>query len=477
MHRWVNRRLPAPSDESGFGLILVVGFTMVLLIMLMVGATVSINSLRSSRTHATFEQALAVAEAGVDQTLAILQQDKTYNPCSCAIPASALATDAAERKWARDTLKALAVTRDAAGTLPKNSQGNYLAIRPTGAQKVYAMSWAPKYGGAGVKTRLIKVDYLFSPYKPGNALLTNGDVNFTGGSVTIKGIGDACPGSTTPAPVHSNGSVTGTANSSCISGAVTASGTYQMAGTSGAGSGGSAPLETVPTIDPLTVYTDDAVNSNVTYTSNWYDLCPAGIVKAKGSTPCTGSQLADTTVTTVTPGYRGWTYSKTGNLETWTMGAADSPYAGIYYVYQGDAYINGGTTGQNLAWNATVFAEPKVNGAPGNSTTCNKLGGNISWHNTDVTNFMSGMVLEAGSDLTVEASSNTLRLGLFAAGDQVYMSSSSATTVSGAVIAGDACQDASNPSKLQGLTIDFDSTFETPVKSVIRTTQWIEYVG
>ena len=118
MSRWVQRRLPSTADESGFGLILVVGFTMVLLILLMVGATVSINSLRSSRTHASFEQALAVAEAGVDQTLAILQQDKTYNPCSCAIPASALATDSAERAWARSTLKALAATRFAAGKLP-----------------------------------------------------------------------------------------------------------------------------------------------------------------------------------------------------------------------------------------------------------------------------------------------------------------------------------------------------------------------
>ena len=477
MNQRINRRLPTRSDESGFGLILVVGFTMILLIMLMVGATVSINSLRSSRTHATFEQALAVAEAGVDQTLAILQQDKTYNPCSCAIPSSALATDAAERTWARNTLKTLAATRAAAGTLPKNSQGHYLAIRPTGAQKVYAMSWVPSYGATGAKTRLIKVDYLFSPYKPGNALLTNGDVQFTGGSVTVKGVGESCVLGSTAAPVHSNGSITGTANSNCVTGDVTASGSFAMSGTYGPGSSANAPLETVPTIDPLAVYTDETIAATVAYTNNWYDLCPNGLVKAKAATPCTGSTLADTSVTTLTPGFRGWTYSKSGNLETWTMGQADSPYAGIYYVYQADANITGGTTGQNGPWNATVLAEAKLNGAPGNSATCNKLGGNISLHNTDVTNFMAGMVLEAGGDLTVEASNNTLKLGLFAAADQVYMQSSSATTVTGAVIAGDTCSNGGTASTLQGLTIDFDGTFETPVKSVIRTTQWIEYVG
>jgi len=179
----------------------------------------------------------------------------------------------------------------------------------------------------------------------------------------------------------------------------------------------------------------------------------------------------------VSPGFRGWTYAISGNRVTWSMGMADSPYAGVYYVYQGDAYVNGGSTGQNLPWNASILAEAKQNGDPGNSSTCNKLGGNIGWHNTDIRTFYPGLVMEAGSDLSIDASSNTLGLGLFAATDQVYLSSSSATTLTGAVVAQDTCTDNGNPSNLQGITIDFDGSFESPVQSIIRTTQWIEYVG
>jgi len=343
------------------------------------------------------------------------------------------------------------------------------------------MSWVPSRGAVGAKSRFIKAEYLFSPYKPGNALAAQGDVVFNGGSVTVQQAGQTCP-SSYAAPVHTNGNISGTANSNCITGDVTASGSYNMAGTVGSGSGGNAPLETIPVIDPRAIYNSNDVNADPYNTSNWYDLCPDGTVKTKNTAvnavPCTGSTtLADTSVTTVSPGYRGWMYSKSGNLVTWTMGFKNSPYSGIYYAYDSDVNVTGGTTGQNLPWNATVLAEALQNGAPGTPATCNKLGGNISWHNTDIANFLTGTVMIAGANLDIRASSNTLQSGLFAAGDQVYMSASSATTVTGAVISSDQCPDPANPTNLQGITLNFDMNFEAPVKSIVRTTQWLEYVG
>jgi hypothetical protein len=471
--RWI-REARNRDGEAGFALILVIGMTLVLLGMMIVGVTVTINSLRSSRTHSKFESALAVAEAGVDKTLAVLQVDSSYNPCGCSFTPSELASAANEQAAAKSKLLAYA---NSLGTLPKTNQGEYVAIRPFGAQKVYAMSWVPSRSSVGAKTRFLKAEYLFSPYKPGNALAAQGNVVFDGGSVTVEQTGTTCPNAAA-APVHSNGSITGNANSNCITGDVTASGGYSMSGTVGSGSGGGMPLETIPTIDPRAIYTNADVNADPNNTGNWYDLCPDGTVKSKAAaTPCTGSTLADSSTTTISPGFRGWTYSKTANLVTWNMGVADSQYSGIYYVYQGDAWVNGGTTGQNLPWNATVLAEPQVNGAPGSSATCNKLGGNINWHNTDVNSFLTGTVLVAGADLDIEASSNTLQRGLFAAADQVYMDASSATTVTGAVIASDICPDAAHPNDLQGVTLNFDTNFEAPVKSIVRTTQWLEYVG
>jgi hypothetical protein len=473
MMRWMRERRN-DRDEAGFALILVVGMSLVMMTLMIVGATIAVNSLRSSRNHSSFESAMAVAEAGVDKTLAILQVDTSYNPCSCSFTAAELASASSEQAAAKSKLLAYA---NSLGTLPKTNQGDYVAIRPLGAQKVFAMSWVPSRGAPGAKSRFVKAEYLFSPYKPGNALAAQGDIVFDGGSVTVEQSGTTCPNAAA-APVHANGSITGTANSNCVTGDVTASGGYAMSGSVGTGSGGGTPLETIPTIDPRAIYTNADVNADPNNVNNWYDLCPDGTVKAKAaSTPCTGATLAGTGLTTVAPGYRGWTYSKSGNLVTWNMGIADSQFSGVYYVYQGDAFVNGGTTGQNLPWNASVLAEPLVNGAPGSSATCNKLGGNINWHNTDINSFLTGTVLIAGADLNIQASSNTLQRGLFAASDQVYMDASSATTVTGAVIASDICPDSANPNDLQGITLNFDTNFEAPVKSIVRTTQWIELVG
>jgi hypothetical protein len=65
---------------------------------------------------------------------------------------------------------------------------------------------------------------------------------------------------------------------------------------------------------------------------------------------------------------------------------------------------------------------------------------------------------------------------MFSAADQIYLSSSS-QTITGWIIAGDACPDTSNPSKVQGVTIHFDKTAEAPILSAVRTTLWLEYVG
>src|SRR5690349_16517136 len=132
MITWIHAALERrrrQQDDTGFALILVMGMTVVILGLLLVGATVSINSLRSTKVHGNFEQALAVAEAGVDQTLARLQVDTSYNPCSspyCALPSSGFANDAAERAWARTALLSYA---SVATNRQATSQGNFVAIR------------------------------------------------------------------------------------------------------------------------------------------------------------------------------------------------------------------------------------------------------------------------------------------------------------------------------------------------------------
>jgi hypothetical protein len=75
------------------------------------------------------------------------------------------------------------------------------------------------------------------------------------------------------------------------------------------------------------------------------------------------------------------------------MNTPNSNFAGIYYVYQGNAIVDGGTNGQNTPWNATVLAEA-------GGTGCTRIGGNVENRLTDITSFLPGFVLVAGSDLT-----------------------------------------------------------------------------
>lgn len=453
------------SGDDGFGLILVMGMSVILLGLVGLLTTVAIRSLQSSQQHAQFEQALSVAETGIDETLANLQRNRTFNPCNCSINvALPFASEVAERDWA----KAAIISAMAAdpSLVRSTAEGEYIAIRPANKQAVYSMSWVPNRASAK-KSRLLKSEYLFAPYKPGNALVSQGDLFFSG-SVTIRAAG-ADPNAF-PAPVHTNGNVSGSANSVAITGSVTSTGTYSLASSNvGPGSGGGQPEETVPIVDPNAVYND--VSSDL-YLNSWYDLCPDGSIKRKVAAdttgPCTGSQVAAPATTAFGATQLGWTFATVNGVPTWSMNTPNSNFAGVYYAYRGNAIVDGGTNGQNTPWNATVFAEA---GGVG----CSRTGGNVENRLTDVSAFLPGFVFAAGADLTFSAN-NVSGSGVFAAADQIYFNTSSAS-LTGFVVAGDQCPDAANPSKVQGVTINFDNTMEVPIQSAVRTTQWLEYSG
>jgi hypothetical protein len=441
-------------------MVLVIGTTTVLMLFVATTLKIGIDSLRSSRTHVQFEDALGVVETGIDQTLTRLQANQAFTACGCTAPSFTNDTD--ERNWAKTTIRNLASTNPS--MIQNAPGGQFLAIRPSNKQTVYAMGWVPSYSQA-TKTRLLKAEYLFGPYKPGNALLTSGNLNFSG-SVTINTANPA-----TAAPVHTNGSVTSNNSSLTIAGDLTSSGSYSVGGGAnvGTGSGGSQPLEVVPVLNPRDVYSNVYTDPTLTtYQANWYDLCPDGKVRSmagSGGVPCAGSVVQDASATM----FYGWQYTA-GSGSTppvWTMSVPDNTPAAVYYVYQGDAIISG-QTGSN-PWTATVLAEAA------NQTSCSKVGGNITWKLTDIANYLPGIVFEAGHDLYDQAN-NSAADGMFGAADQIYFQTSSAS-IKGWVIASDQCPNPGAPSNVQGVTITYDQNIEAPIKSIIRTTLWLEYVG
>lgn len=460
-------RLQDARRDEGFSLVLVMGFTAVIAGVVLLAATLGVRSLRSSSDHLNFELALSTAESGVDRLLAEVSADYATSPatpyestgtCGAAQPAGGFATAEDERAWARDTLASL----PDACLLP-SPQGEYVAVRPSGpAQVVYAMGWYPSRTTPGAARRLVKAEYLFAPYKPSSAVLTQGSLDFSG-SVAVNAVGAA-----TGANVHTNSTITGYNNSLNVQGALSSSGT-PLPGSCPAGVTGGCtdeqPLESLPVINPAQVYAAQAVVN----TGAWWDLCPDGTVRSPSALgPCQGSPVGSS-------GYRGWQFAAgSGSTPpTWTLPkTAGGPFNGTYYVHEGDAVV-GSNGNSSTLWQITVLASSKTAGVT-NPATCDKLGGNIEWKLFDMTPKLQGLQLLAQANLTGSAN-NTAGSGLFMAGDKVDLNTSSAT-INGAVVAGNSCA-AAGPNTIQGVTINYDDTVEAPVADVIRTTLWLEYAS
>jgi hypothetical protein len=84
MSRWRDR-----SNDEGTALIMVLGTTMILIILATVAATAAMNANRISRHSSDWNQALAAAEAGVDDYLARLNKNDLYwqTATDCTNPA------------------------------------------------------------------------------------------------------------------------------------------------------------------------------------------------------------------------------------------------------------------------------------------------------------------------------------------------------------------------------------------------------
>lgn len=455
MLRMMVRLREARGDDSGMALatVLLVAALVTTLVITTLGMVMA--SLRSSTDHDKFEGAVAAAEAGVDSTLAQLQANQAYS-LGPAIGGT-FATPDAERQWAYTHIMS---QHSSGSSWISTGSGEYLAIKPSDMNVIYALGCDPNCDAANAKQRLVKVEYLFAPYKPGNAILTSGDLSFSS-SVTVDVTANAVGGT---ANVHTNGSATGTGCSQTVNGIVTASGGYSVCGSVGlSGSGGNMPQESVPQVKPRYIYDQYSAQ----YRSTWYDLCPDGKIRRPAATPCTGTQYADASGGA---SFQGWTWTAASGTTPalWDM-SSTSWGSGIYYVYQGDANINRNT----VVASATVIAEAAPTG--GTSATCNKLGGNITAKLVTISNAaLPGVVLVADGNLSA-TSHFEAGIGVFAAGDQIQVETSS-NGITGTVIANDTC-----PSSTTGMTdqvknavINYDQNVEVPLLDIIRTTQWLE---
>lgn len=473
------------TDDSGLGLILVIGITVFVAGLTVTASVIAQNSLGQSRERIKFEQSLAAAESGVDFALGHLQYAFDTSHADYPIPATAGAPTAActvasvelpdlsvtdEQTWATNQMRTLANTNPEC-LLPVDD-GDVLVLKPTnpaggaGIQygRVYAMGWSPGYGEANAVARTIKAEYVFMPYKPTYAILTGSSLDLQSSSTDVMGAHGVDPEA---AAVHTNGDLVTTGNPT-VTGPVTYTGS--VSGSTSNFLGGTAePADEVriPRVSALAFYAQ-ASSLHPAALATWTDLCPDGTAREYSAAgPCTGTQKG-------TSPYGGWSYNAGQNR--WT--ASKDTVSGTYFVHHADAASG---SGNGSIPNITVVASAT-------STDCAvKQYGNITWDHYDTPApafknlfFMADGDLSATSNFySGHSSPGNVISGMYVAGEEIQVWTSSSGLV-GALLAANSCPSDVGPvatNEVQGQIIRFDPNGDSPFSSLISTTLWLEYTG
>src|SRR4051794_10473683 len=145
----VARLRRAAAGDEGIGLVLVLGYAVIITLVITVSfATVS-SVTKTGNSHVQYGEAVDSAEAGVDQSLARLQYNNSYNS-GVSVPAqwvNGFPNGATERSWVL-TQAVPAVIAASPSAVQKTPQGEYLAIRPSNEQSIYSIGWEPSRAAA-----------------------------------------------------------------------------------------------------------------------------------------------------------------------------------------------------------------------------------------------------------------------------------------------------------------------------------------
>jgi hypothetical protein len=502
--------------EEGVGLILVIGVSVFVFLIAAAAIGLAINGLTQSRSRTAFEKSLATAEAGIDQTLGKLQTSFAVLGADYPVPATTTALDgaatppckgleinfpvaptdgaggvfsseSAEKSWAKQQLLSIAKTYPPQ-CIHQGDGAQYVVLKPPALKlpdgvtenlkygRVYALSATPSFANPQ-RYRLVKDEYVFMPYRPSFAILTGGDLRIASSlTVTTTPNADA-----SLAAVHSNGSITGNgAGAITVTGPVTssstASGQLGVVGTS-------TPLQAVATVSARALYTQAAeINPGVTAHNSWFDLCPDGSVRDYSSAgPCTSPTILTPSATTSNK-YNGWYW----DLSHHQWHATKDLQSGVYYAEAADVTVDGGSI--KMAANPLKLT---VIAAAANPLTCaSKTYGNIYWNGYDIAEpAFNGQWFVADTDLAIDSNFQAGSAGpppvsgMFVAGDQVNLQTSSNVEVGGVIAASQCGWDVPSGivstlySEAKNLVIKFDPDTPSAFTSVITTSLWLDYNG
>ena len=394
-------RATVPS-EAGMAVVMVVFLGLFLMLLT---AMVSVRSLRqagNTRSDAQWEQALQAAEAGLDHGLALANANSGWNTGE-TMPGTFSGPEAL-RAW----VVAAADARAAAG-VATTSNGEYVIVRPTNRDAVYAVGFVPDRGTTGRRVRVVRAQLgsaeLVGGWKASYAVLTGGPTQFIGNPLILSG---------SAVGVHSNGYLE-VGGSTFVDGCLSSSGGARITGSviedPSCEAPGTQAVVQIPVIDPRQLW----------HTS-MYDMCPDGKVRAgpahptsgftAGAAPCTGIVVASSPATIA---FRGWKFLGCcdARLEARWEQTSGTPYDGVYYVHQGSADLASNTGSVTTPWRVTLLVAGKG--------TCPSItGGDVGITGNPVVRPYPGsssLLIAAGRDVDLSGAPNLG--GILAAHEQL----------------------------------------------------------
>ncbi len=490
-------KLDRLKNDDGVGIILVLGISFIVIALIATALVLATNVLGQSRIRTNFELSLASAEAGIDSTLALLQEEYDADPgnvdfgvptegdaCSVASGFShetypTAGTDPEQQVWAQQQMQTMSAFEECRTA---TDAGEFVVFKPKppsatasgSAGRVYATGAAPTFETPEQSLRTLRVDYQFLPYKPQHAILTSGDMSLDSSTlVTTAGAstGGACDVTGSElAAVHTNSTFATVTGNPTVCGLV--SSTDESSGSSNRfeiNAGGAIttkPPVYIPTVSASQFYRRTGGQS----VAPWYDLCvEAGNAVVR---PYSSNGPCDTTTTPVT-GVTGVELSWDGSQPWFELGR--NAGSGVYFAH--GANIEHGV-GRHEFDNVTLVAS-RISEADCSAG----IGGDINWVRYElaapaVTNlFMladgdldTGANFTAGNDGT---DGSAVQSGMFVAGDDIDMSTSSQGAV-GSVLAADRCDDG-EISSIQNPSVYFDPDANSPFSTIVNQTLWFEF--
>ncbi len=325
------RPMPTRSGEEGAALAIVMLLGMSLMLVAVGVSARGVREVSSVASDTHWQQALYVAESGLDEGMRALQADPDFTTGEVA---PVLANPTAERTWVVSA--AYARSPGQVGSTP---EGEYVVVKPSNVDTIYSVGFAPGRAAAQRRVRVVMMqlepEMVPVPWQAQYAFLTGGNLRFWGSAATI----DLTGGDS--ASIHANG-VLEINKPGNVDGCASSSTTY----IAGYGSCPASPVGIVgiPTIDPRVMYPYATVV-----------LCPNG--KAYGGpmhatlpdlSPGTACDASDREVSA-----QGWTSVLSGGVRRWSP----SNNGGVYYVAGGNVDGKIGNDNNGTKAQATIIIQ------------------------------------------------------------------------------------------------------------------------